>query len=96
MDEAVGNAPMPEPDTRDPAAVAPSATGASKGAFLVEEEGTASSFRGLVEVIEEHGLFMELYTDRGSHYFVTPQAGEPDRRISLLFCSNELITRLRH
>ena len=34
-----------------------------------------SSFGGLVEVIERHGLFMELYTDRGSHYFVTPEAG---------------------
>jgi len=44
-------------------------------AFLVEEEGTMSSFCGLVEVIERHGLFMELYTDRGSHYFHTPEAG---------------------
>jgi hypothetical protein len=24
-----------------------------------------------------HGLFCELYTDRGSHYFHTPKAGEP-------------------
>lgn len=44
-------------------------------AFLVEEEGTLSSFCGLVEVIERHGLCMELYTDRGSHYFHTPEAG---------------------
>lgn len=44
--------------------------------FLVEEEGTASTFRGLREVIGEHGLFCSLYTDRGSHYFVTPKAGE--------------------
>lgn len=43
--------------------------------FLVEEEGTASSFRGLREVIERHGLFCSLYTDRGSHYFRTPKAG---------------------
>jgi transposase len=42
---------------------------------LVEEEGTMSSFCGLVEVIERHGLFMELDTDRGSHYFFTPEAG---------------------
>jgi hypothetical protein len=47
----------------------------SISAFLVEEEGTASSFRGLAEVIERHGLFCELYTDRGSHYFHTPKAG---------------------
>jgi transposase len=44
-------------------------------AFLVPEVGTQSSFRGMVETIERHGLFMELYTDRGSHYFFTPEAG---------------------
>jgi len=43
--------------------------------FLVEEEGTASSFRGLHEVIGRHGLFCAFYTDRGSHYFHTPKAG---------------------
>jgi transposase len=51
------------------------ATSAIHSAFLVEEEGTSSSFRGLAEVIERHGLFCSLYTDRGSHYFVTPKAG---------------------
>jgi transposase len=45
--------------------------------FLVEEEGTWSSFRGLREVILRRGLFCSLYTDRGSHYFHTPTAGEP-------------------
>jgi transposase len=44
--------------------------------FLVEEEGIASSFRGLSEVIGRHGLFCAFYTDRGSHYFYTPKAGE--------------------
>jgi hypothetical protein len=53
------------------------ATGAMYSGFLVAEEGTASSFRGLLEVVEKHGLFCELYTDRGSHYFHTPKAGEP-------------------
>ena len=43
--------------------------------FLVEEEGTASTFQGLQEVIARHGLFSSFYTDRGSHYFVTAQAG---------------------
>ena len=51
------------------------ATGAIYSAFLVEEEGTASSFRGLREVVERYGLFCSFYTDRGSHYFFTPQAG---------------------
>lgn len=45
-------------------------------AFFVEEEGTWSSFRGVKAVIEQHGLFCSLYTDRGSHYWVTPQAGK--------------------
>jgi transposase len=52
------------------------ATSAIYSAFLVEEEGTASSLRGIAEVIDRHGLFCELYTDRGSHYFHTPKAGE--------------------
>jgi transposase len=53
------------------------ATSAIYSGFLVEEEGTQSSFRALAEVIDKHGLFCELYTDRGSHYFHTPKAGEP-------------------
>ena len=44
--------------------------------FLVEEEGTASTFRALREVVERDGLFCALYTDRGSHYFHTPVASE--------------------
>ena len=51
------------------------ATSALYSVFLVDEEGTASSFRGLREVVEAHGLFCSLYTDRGSHYFFTPEAG---------------------
>ena len=51
------------------------ATSAIYSAFLVPEEGTASSLRGLAEVIARQGLFCELYTDRGSHYFHTPEAG---------------------
>ena len=44
-------------------------------AFFVEEEGTLSSFRGLQEVIGAKGLFSSLYTDRGSHYWHTDEAG---------------------
>ena len=43
--------------------------------FFVEEEGTASSFRGVREVIMAHGLFSSFYSDRGSHYWHTPEAG---------------------
>jgi transposase len=53
------------------------ATSAIYSAVLVEEEGTASSFVGLSETIAAQGLFCSLYTDRGSHYFHTPKAGEP-------------------
>jgi hypothetical protein len=51
------------------------ATGAIYSAILVEEEGTASSLLGLIETIAGNGLFCSLYTDRGSHYFHTPEAG---------------------
>lgn len=51
------------------------ATSALYSAFLTDEEGTASSFRGLGEVVARHGLFCSFYTDRGSHYFHTPEAG---------------------
>jgi len=43
--------------------------------FFVEEEGTASSLRGVREVIETQGLFSSFYSDRGSHYWHTPEAG---------------------
>lgn len=43
--------------------------------IFVEEEGTWSSFQGVREVIEAYGLFSSLYTDRGSHYWLTPEAG---------------------
>ena len=43
--------------------------------FFVEEEGTASSFAGIREVILSHGLFCSFYSDRGSHYWHTPEAG---------------------
>jgi transposase len=44
-------------------------------AFFVEEEGTWSSFQGMREVILNHGLCCSLYTDRGSHYWYTSEAG---------------------
>jgi hypothetical protein len=52
------------------------ATSEIYSAFLVEEEGTMSTFRALAEVIAAQGLPCALYTDRASHYFVTPKAGE--------------------
>jgi len=52
------------------------ATNEIYSAFLVEEEGTASSFRACLDVFATKGLASSLYTDRGSHYFLTPKAGE--------------------
>jgi transposase len=45
-------------------------------AQLVEEESTRTVMEGLREVIERKGLFCALYSDRGSHFFVTPKGGE--------------------
>ena len=56
------------------------ATGEIYSAILVEQEGTMSSFLGLAETIERHGLFGAFYTDRGGHYFFTPkQSGKVDK-----------------
>jgi len=51
------------------------ATGEHYSMFFTEQEGSASSFRGVRETLEARGLFCSLYTDRGSHYWHTPQAG---------------------
>jgi len=52
------------------------ATNKIYAAALVEEEGTISTFQALLEVFSLEGLPSSLYTDRGSHYFFTPKAGE--------------------
>ncbi|MGH2619667.1 MAG: ISNCY family transposase, partial [Anaerolineales bacterium] len=52
------------------------ATSTIYSAFLVEEEATASTFRAFLEVFAMKGLPSSLYSDRGSHYFFTPKAGE--------------------
>ena len=46
-------------------------------AQLVAEESTATVLTGLREVIEQQGVFCALYSDRASHFFLTPKAGEP-------------------
>ena len=43
--------------------------------FFVGEEGTMSSLLGVQEVIASRGLFSSFYSDRGSHYWHTPEAG---------------------
>jgi len=46
-------------------------------AQLVTEESTATVMAGLRTVIEQQGVFCALYSDRASHFFLTPKAGEP-------------------
>jgi transposase len=45
-------------------------------AQLVESESTRTVLQALREVIEQRGIFCALYSDRASHFFLTPKAGE--------------------
>lgn len=51
------------------------ATGEHTSMFFCDQEGSMSSFHGIGQTIARYGLFASLYTDRGSHYFTTPEAG---------------------
>ena len=51
------------------------ATGEIYYAQLVEEESTLTVMAGLKEVIERKGVFCALYSDRGSHFWLTPKVG---------------------
>ena len=46
-------------------------------AGLVEQESTRTVLAALRAVVEKRGLFCALYSDRASHFFLTPKAGEP-------------------
>jgi transposase len=52
-------------------------------AQLVEEESTRTVMRALREVVEAQGLFCSLYSDRASHFWLTPKAGEAVDRQAL-------------
>jgi hypothetical protein len=45
-------------------------------AQLVDEESTRTVMAALREVIEQKGMFCSLYSDRASHFFTTPKAGD--------------------
>jgi transposase len=51
------------------------ATSAIYYAQLVGEESTATVMAALREVIERKGVFCALYSDRGSHFWLTPKVG---------------------
>ncbi len=44
-------------------------------AQLADQESTRTVLIALREVVEKKGLFCALYSDRASHFFVTPKAG---------------------
>jgi len=44
-------------------------------AQLAEQESTFTVMAGLQEVIEGKGVFCALYSDRGSHFWLTPKTG---------------------
>jgi len=44
-------------------------------AQLVAEESTVTVMAGLKDVMERKGLFCALYSDRGSHFWLTPKVG---------------------
>lgn len=52
-------------------------------AQLVEQESTRTVMRALRRVAEERGIFCSLYSDRASHFWLTPKAGEPVDRQAL-------------
>lgn len=41
----------------------------------MDDERTLSSFRGVLDVLKKKSLFSSFYSDRGSHYWHTPEAG---------------------
>jgi len=51
------------------------ATSTHYSMVFVDEEGTQSSFLGVQQTLEAQGLFCSLYSDRGSHYWHTSEAG---------------------
>ncbi len=59
------------------------ATGEHTSMFFCPQEGTASSFHGLGQTITRYGLFASLYSDRGSHYLTTPEAGGKVDKVNL-------------
>ena len=46
-------------------------------AQLVDQESTRTAMAGIRHVVETKGWFSSLYSDRASHFFRTPKAGEP-------------------
>jgi hypothetical protein len=52
-------------------------------AQLTQAESTATVMTALKEVVKRQGIFCSLYSDRASHFWLTPKAGEPVDRQAL-------------
>src|SRR6202521_2871193 len=66
-------------------------------AQLVDEESTATVMVGLKEVVERKGVFCALYSDRGSHFWLTPKVGgrvDPQRLTQVGRALRELGVRM--
>ena len=46
-------------------------------AHLVDQESTRTVLAAIRDVVESRGWLSSLYSDRASHFFRTPKAGEP-------------------
>ena len=53
------------------------ATGEIYYAQLTQAESTSTVMAGIRQVVECEGVFCSLYSDRASHFWTTPKAGEP-------------------
>jgi hypothetical protein len=75
--DASTHAWLPELPNQDLVVMLDDADGRILHARFVEQEGTLSTLVALGDVLLKHGRFSELYTDRGSHFARTPNAGGP-------------------
>lgn len=50
---------------------------------FVPQEGTASSMAGIKAVVQSKGIPSSFYSDRGAHYWSTPQAGGKVDKVNL-------------
>jgi transposase len=78
--DASTHAWLPELPMQDLMVMLDDADGRILHARFVEQEDTRSTLAALSEVLERHGRFSELYTDRGSHFAPTAKCGDGELR----------------
>ncbi len=78
--DASTHAWLPELPMQDLMVMLDDADGRILHARFVEQEDTLSSLAALSDVLERHGRFSELYTDRGSHFAPTAKCRSGELR----------------